>query len=180
MRPLRCSEFAWVTFLLTSNVHPKFGLNELSLQVRCSESAEWVMLAGLDNRRVIIPWLAAVSALLVWGTAFGGRSFGPIRAVLVALPYGDKVGHFGLYGAIAMALGLLVSRRSHMVAVGLAVIVIGLADEFRQLSEGNRNFSAADVLANLAGISVGLLVALAIRRMRPSNVTGGETQLYKV
>lgn len=138
------------------------------------------MLDALDNRRVIIPWLAAVSALLVWGTAFGGRSFGPIRAVLVALPYGDKVGHFGLYGAIAMGLGLLVTKRSQFAAVGLAVIVVGVADEFRQLAEGNRNFSAGDVLANLAGISFGLLAASAVRRIRNGNVTGGETQLYKV
>jgi VanZ family protein len=116
----------------------------------------------------------------VWGTAFGGRSFGPIRAVLVALPYGDKVGHFGLYGAIAMALGLLVNKSSHLAAVGLTVIVLGVADEFRQLSEGSRNFSAGDVLANLAGVSAGLIVAFAIRRMRPANVTGRETQLYKV
>jgi hypothetical protein len=124
------------------------------------------MLQSLNNQRVIGAWLVGASTLLVWGTAFGGRSFGPIRAILIALPYGDKVGHFALYGIIALALGLLTQTRTHLVGAGLAVIVIGVADEFRQLTESNRNFSAGDVLANLAGVCLGLLAALAVQRIR--------------
>jgi hypothetical protein len=124
------------------------------------------MLQSLNSQRVIGAWLVGASTLLVWGTAFGGRSFGPIRAILVALPYGDKVGHFALYGIIALALGVLAQTRTHLVGAGLAVILIGVADEFRQLTESNRNFSAGDVLANLAGVCLGLLVALAVQQIR--------------
>lgn len=121
--------------------------------------------------------LALSSFLLVWGTAFDGRSFGPIRAVLVALPYGDKVGHVGLYGSIAFALGLLLRCRAQVAGAGLAVIVLGVADEFRQLAEGGRNFSAGDVLANLAGVACGLLVAFALRRMNSAD-TASNPELY--
>ena len=122
----------------------------------------------LKDRRLVAIGLVASSTLLVWGTAFDGRSFGPIRALLVALPYGDKVGHLGLYGAIALALGLLVRTKAHVAGTGLAVILLGVGDEFRQLTEGNRNFSIGDVLANLAGVCLGLLVAYACRH----SVTG--------
>jgi VanZ family protein len=124
------------------------------------------MVQSLNNQRVVSSWLVGASTLLIWGTAFGGRSFGPIRALLVALPYGDKVGHFALYGTIALALGLLAQKRTHLVGAGLAVILIGVADEFRQLTESNRNFSAGDVLANLAGVCLGLIAALAVHRFR--------------
>ncbi len=120
----------------------------------------------INDRRLVAIGLVSSMTLLVWGTAFNGRSFGPIRALLVTLPYGDKVGHFGLYGAIAMALGLLVRSKTHVAACGLGVIVLGVADEFRQLTEGNRNFSAGDVLANLAGVCLGLLVAYMFRRLK--------------
>ncbi len=128
----------------------------------------------MNDRRLVVIGLVASSALLVWGTAFNGRSFGPIKALLVALPYGDKVGHLGLYGAIALALGLLVRTKAHVAGTGLGVIVLGVADEFRQLTEGNRNFSAGDVLANLAGVCLGLLVAYTFRRVQAvSNVSSG-------
>lgn len=133
----------------------------------------------MNDRRLVFMGLIASSTLLVWGTAFNGRSFGPIRAVLVALPYGDKVGHLGLYGAIALALGLLVRTKAQVAGTGLAVILLGVADEFRQLTEGNRNFSAGDVLANLAGVCLGLLVAYTFRRVAASNrASGSELSMW--
>lgn len=112
--------------------------------------------------------LVTASVLLVWGTAFNGRSVGPFRAVLVALPYGDKVGHFVLYGTIALGAAFLVRSRTQVVALGLFVIALGIGDEFRQLTEPNRNFSAGDVLANLAGVSIALLVALYAQQFTDS------------
>lgn len=136
------------------------------------------MLGVIRDRWLVVGGLLASSSLLIWGTAFGGRSFGPVRALLVALPYGDKVGHLGLYGSIALALGLLVRNRADVAGAGLAVILLGVGDEFRQLTEGNRNFSAGDILANLAGVSIGLLVAFAWRRMQGSTADQLESELY--
>lgn len=117
------------------------------------------------NRRATIALLIGTSLLLVWGTALNGRQFGPIRALLRALPHGDKVGHFGLYGTITLAAASLVRTRTQAIGAALAIILVGIGDEYRQLSEGGRNFSAGDVLANLAGVCTGLLVALAVSRI---------------
>jgi len=132
-------------------------------------SPQHASLASMDLRwlpnkpRSILVFVAA-SALLVWGSALGGRSWGPVRAVLRWLPYGDKVGHFGLYGAITFAAAMLVRTRLQAVAVGVGVIALGIADEFRQLLEPHRNFSISDVLANLGGVCLGLLAVLAVMR----------------
>lgn len=129
-------------------------------------------------RNLAMSALFVASVALVWGTALGGRSFSPVRTVLVALPYGDKVGHFVLYGTIALALALLARTRVHVAGAGLAVIVVGVADEFRQLTESNRNFSAGDVLANLAGVCLGLLVATGLRRWQQRQDQAPETPLF--
>lgn len=122
----------------------------------------------LPGRKLVIAAVVSTSLLLVWGTAFGGRSYGPIRAVLRALPYGDKVGHFSLYGAITLGLAMLVRTRNQAIGAGVAVIALGIGDEFRQLTEPNRNFSIGDVLANLGGVSLGLLAALMMSRIASS------------
>lgn len=119
----------------------------------------------LPGRKVVVAALIATSMLLVWGTAFGGRSYGPVRALLRALPYGDKVGHFSLYGMITLGLALLVRTRNQAIGAGVGVIALGIGDEFRQLTEPNRNFSLGDVLANLGGVSLGLLAALCLSRL---------------
>lgn len=118
----------------------------------------------------------AATALLVWGTAFNGRSFGPIRFLLRATPHGDKVGHFVLYGAIVFAVGLVVRRRTTAVLSAFVVLLVGIADEYRQLLVGGRNFDLDDILANAGGVCLGLLAALLVlnqlarrRRSDPTN-----------
>ena len=136
------------------------------------------MFQMVKDRRVVFAALCASSILLVWGTAFGGRSFGPVRAVLVALPYGDKVGHMALYGAISFTLAMLVRTRRHLMVTALAVMSIGIADEFRQLTEGNRNFSVGDVLANLAGVLLALLLATIVERINAPETHPESAELY--
>jgi len=118
----------------------------------------------LPNRTWTAAAVGTTTLLLIWGTAFNGYRFGPVRAVLRALPYGDKVGHFGLYGVITLGLALLVRTRTQAVGAGLAVLLLGIGDEFRQLLEPRRNFSITDVMANLGGVSLGLLGALLLSR----------------
>ena len=125
----------------------------------------------LPGRKFVVTALVSTTMLLVWGTAFGGRSYGPVRAILRALPYGDKVGHFSLYGAMTLGLAMLVRTRNQAIGAGVAVIALGIGDEFRQLTEPNRNFSLGDVLANLGGVSLGLLAALVISRIAAAMAT---------
>lgn len=119
----------------------------------------------LPNRQRTIAVLVATSLLLLWGTAFDGYRFGPVRSVLRALPYGDKVGHFGLYGAITVGVLMLVRTRTQAITAALLVILVGIGDEFRQLTEPHRNFSISDVLANLGGVALGLLAVLLLSRV---------------
>jgi len=109
--------------------------------------------------------LATATTLLVWGTVFNGFRFGPVRFVLRALPHSDKLGHFALYGSMTLGAALLVRTRQQAIGAALAIIIVGVLDEFRQLFQGGRNFDIADVLANLGGISLGLLAALVVMRV---------------
>ncbi len=122
-------------------------------------------LRWLPGKSGSIALLIGAAMTLIWGTVLGGYAWEPIRPILRALPYGDKVGHFALYGAITLATALLVRTRQQAIGAAVAVILIGVGDEFRQLLEPRRNFSIGDVLANLGGISLGLLVALMIMRI---------------
>lgn len=121
-------------------------------------------ISWLPNKMWSAITFATTLMLLVWGSVFRGYAWGPVRAVLRALPYGDKVGHFVLYGTITFALAMMVKTRAQAFAVGFGVTLLGVADEFRQLSTPNRNFSISDVLANAGGVCAGLLLVLLVAR----------------
>ena len=127
----------------------------------------------LPGRAGSVALVATASTLLVWGTVFIGFRFGPVRFILRALPYGDKLGHFALYGSITLGAALLVRTRQQAIGAALAIIIVGILDEFRQLFQGGRNFDIADVLANLGGISLGLLTALILMRIAPAASQSG-------
>ncbi len=113
-------------------------------------------------KRIGLTILLVATSLLVWGTGFEGRSFGPIRFLLQVTPYGDKVGHFVLYGSIVFALALLAKRTVPAVIAAAMMFIIGVADEFRQLFVGGRNFDLKDIAANTLGICLGLIAAMII------------------
>ena len=144
----------------TSEVSNTFGNLSPSGGSLAAMDAPW-----MPNRRWTAAAVGVTTLLLIWGTAFNGYRFGPVRTVLRALPYGDKVGHFGLYGMITLGLAMLVKTRAQAAGAGLAVLLLGVGDEFRQLLEPRRNFSITDVVANLGGVSLGLLAALLLSRV---------------
>ena len=106
--------------------------------------------------------LVVASELLICDTGFGGRSFGPVRFLLQAFPHGDKIGHFVVYGAIVFGISLLLRERVRAVGAAFVVFAVGAADEYRQLFVGGRNFDLNDVLANVGGICLGLVVGLFV------------------
>lgn len=121
-------------------------------------------LRWLPGKAGSVALLATAGGLLVWGSVFNGFRFGPVRFILRALPYSDKLGHFALYGSITLAVAFLVRTRQQAIGAAVGLIVLGILDEFRQLFQGGRNFDIIDVVANLGGISLGLLAALVIMR----------------
>jgi len=85
--------------------------------------------------------------------------------------YGDKAGHFILYGILTLLIDLtlfrsLPSRSPGLVAVSSGLILallIGL-EEFSQQYSSNRTFDLIDLLASYLGVFFFSWVALQIKR----------------
>lgn len=110
--------------------------------------------------------VAALFGLLVWFTAFDGWRIGPFREVLRSVPLSDKIGHFVIYGSIAFFAALLAKRPARIRAAVAAVMLVGVADEYRQLGEFGRTYSIEDLIANGFGILAGVALAMMWLRSR--------------
>lgn len=85
-----------------------------------------------------------------------------------AVPWGDKIGHFILYGILALLLNIALGfrqiririRRFHLGSV--IVFAFAIIEEFTQLSFSTRTFELVDMLFDLLGI--GILSSVAFRR----------------
>lgn len=84
------------------------------------------------------------------------------------VPFGDKVGHFSLFGLLALLLNVslrfkvidLQIRKFHLGSV--LVFCFAIFEEFTQLAFENRTFDLMDMLFDLLGI--GLLSSISFRR----------------
>ena len=76
----------------------------------------------------------------------------------------DKVGHFVIYGSIAFFAALLAKHPARIRAAAAAVMLLGIADEFRQIGDFGRTYSIEDIIANGLGILAGVTVAKMILR----------------
>lgn len=70
----------------------------------------------------------------------------------------DKLLHAGVYGSIAALLSFSGAGR-HALLVWLGVIVVGLLDEWQQVSIVGRVSSSVDLLADIAGVTLGVWIA---------------------
>ena len=111
------------------------------------------------------------------------------------IPYQDKVAHLVLYGGLALLLAWVVSMvwRWNLfarVAVFVSIATYGMLDEWLQSFVPSRTMDVADWVADLAGLSLGLLcfellgrLAVGVqfnrrtsRAARPVWVASGEKQ----
>ena len=75
-----------------------------------------------------------------------------------SVPYGDKMGHFLLYGALTLILNLTLNLRqvkigSHEFLRGSVIIlIVTFIDEFTQILNESRSFEWLDMSSNLLGI----------------------------
>lgn len=85
-----------------------------------------------------------------------------------AVPWGDKIGHFSLFGIMALLLNVALHFRRINIKKRLfhlgSVIVFAFAvvEEFTQLAFSTRTFDLLDMLFDLLGI--GILSSVAFRR----------------
>jgi len=83
-----------------------------------------------------------------------------ILAVVYQIPYADKVGHFLLYGILALLVDLTLFRslpnRDRIWVAVVSGLILALAiglEELSQRSFSNRTFSLSDLSASYLGVS---------------------------
>ncbi len=114
-------------------------------------------------------WLrgaALLLAVLLLGLfVWGGNQ--PQAAGAVPPPW-DKLAHLAWFATLAglLRLGLPNLGMRGVLALALASLGIGLWDEWRQLALPGRHFGLDDLLADAAGIALGLLLAARVQRVR--------------
>ena len=115
-------------------------------------------------------WLAILFGLFIIGVIVLA-DFGmlDILGFVNRIPYGDKIGHFILYGILTLLIGFALIRSfpSHRrllvfrIAIILALL-IGL-EEFSQLYFPNRSFDLVDLAFSYLGVIFFSFVALQIK-----------------
>lgn len=89
------------------------------------------------------------------------------------LPFGDKLGHFSLYGVLAFLVNLALKNRKIVVLGykvllgGLLVLIFAILEEFTQMALSTRNFELWDIFCDLLGVT--LFSWLALRISKPEN-----------
>lgn len=76
------------------------------------------------------------------------------------LPFGDKAGHFILYGILAFLVNLALGNRQiqlarhHLLLGSVIVTTFAIGEEFTQIFLASRSFELADIMCDLLGIYV--------------------------
>jgi VanZ family protein len=120
---------------------------------------------------VNLKWLALVFTLFIIGVIILADEglLGPIRR-FYAFPYGDKIGHFILYGLLALILNLFFLSRPHsdskrlVLTVCLALMVLIGLEEWSQSRFPSRTLDPIDLLFGYAGVGIFSLLAYRIKR----------------
>lgn len=87
------------------------------------------------------------------------------------IPYGDKAGHFILYGILTMLIDLTLFRslpsRSPKLVAGISGLILALLiglEEFSQQFFASRTFSLRDLIASYLGVIFFSWLALRIKK----------------
>jgi VanZ family protein len=90
--------------------------------------------------------------------------------MLYSFPYGDRIGHFVLFGLLSLLLRIaspvplirIMNRNFPVFTLVLAVFIIG--EEMSQIFIPVRTFSWGDLAASLAGWGLGWRIGYCVRR----------------
>jgi VanZ family protein len=120
-----------------------------------------------------LPLLALVGFAILFGViillANQGRGF---WGFLEEIPFGDKLGHIGLVGTLALLLNLTLRNRRLPAPLGMIqmgsglVAVVMTIEEFSQLFLPTRSPDLLDWLANLTGAALAQFAATRLATLR--------------
>ena len=105
---------------------------------------------------------AAFIAVTIYAANTG--SYHPGIALVRWLPYGDKIGHLGLWGLLTLLINLASPGRSvpvgrWLLPLGTVVLsVVVVAEEASQRWLDNRTLDPIDLVANLIGIGLATVI----------------------
>ena len=81
-----------------------------------------------------------------------------LMKIIEGVPFGDKVGHFMLFGFLAGLINVALRFRRLKIRsfdinmAGVLVLCFAIAEEFTQLAFANRTFELADMLSDVLGV----------------------------
>ena len=104
-------------------------------------------------------WAAAVVVVVIASLLPADSK--PIQA-LEKLEISDKIEHMAAYFALAF-LPAIHEKKRFVVAAALGAVALGVALEYGQLYLGWRDFEIGDMIADAAGVAVGIAVGMPLR-----------------
>ncbi len=118
-------------------------------------------------------WVAATAAVafigfFIWIIIIADRGNGtPWWSFIDQIPYGDKVAHLGLVGALSLLCNLAFTRTNSTQRrfITRTTWVLFILLSLEELSQGfipHRHLDLFDWLADLAGLGIGQMVAMRI------------------
>ena len=117
------------------------------------------------KRWAILCALAIVAIIVLADT----RNLGPFHIIYV-IPYGDKVGHFVLFGLLSLTVNMAVFERrpgavksAQAVRTSLVLAVPIALEELSQRWITGRTFSLLDLTASLLGVALFAGAAIRLR-----------------
>ena len=109
---------------------------------------------------------ASVAAGWAWVAAIVWLSLTP-RPPEIALPQGDKLGHFAAYGLLMFWFTQLYLQRRTRIAYAAGFVALGIGLELAQGALGFRTYDVFDMYANTLGVLLGWAAALCLPRKNP-------------
>ena len=125
---------------------------------------------GLQSR---MKYIAAILAAFVVAIVILAdmKALPRFLVVLYNYPFGDKVGHFFLFGLLNFIMVLTAVRSPHTrspkriaISTSLIIAVVMLLEEMSQIFFPNRTLSIFDLLAGYLGLALGGWLACRLRK----------------
>ena len=102
----------------------------------------------------------------------------PALASPVDFPFADKVGHFGMFGLLGALLAFALYRVSVRASIAWPLVfgaAVGVLDELHQRSVPGRSSDWRDLVADVAGLTIGLwLTHIALDRLATRRTADSE------